>query len=115
MVSLKLSNANDLTIDDFGNLAFTGTENERIAQDVCTAILYLRGDSYFNTRAGIPYSSEIFGQSPAPFQLFKTEVEQAALAVTGVFYAQLVTTEFTDTKLSGYLLINQTLRISIWQ
>jgi hypothetical protein len=113
MKSFLLKN-HDLTIDAAGNLAFTATENERIAQDVTTAILFWLKDSFFDVNAGIPYSAELFGTMPIPFQLLQNDIEQACLAVVGVNQAILIYSGLEKKHLTGFILINQDLRVVLW-
>jgi hypothetical protein len=72
----------DLLVDGSGNIAVAG-EPYALAQDAASAIKTFSGEVFYDTSIGIPYFSEILGQSP-PLSLVKYYMNSAALSVPGV-------------------------------
>lgn len=61
--SLALNIEWDLYLDSYGNIA-TVDNNERIVQDVSTAIRLFRGEAIFDKQRGMPYFEAILGYKP---------------------------------------------------
>lgn len=89
----------DLAADAAGNIA-VASEPYSLAQDAASAIKTFSGQVYFDTSLGVPYFSQILGQSP-PLSLIKASFVQAALTVPGVVTAQCFITSWVDRVISG--------------
>ncbi len=84
MRTLLLSAEWDLTLDNAGNLA-TVDGGLAIAQDCASAVRLWRGELWYNTAAGIPFTEQIFGAYPIPSASFlKAQFVGACLTVPGV-------------------------------
>lgn len=81
MNTLQLSAAWDLEVVNRGIAVATGPS--AIAQDVASAISLFLGELYYDTTQGVPWYSEVFGQSYSP-SLISALLVQAALTVPGV-------------------------------
>lgn len=75
----------DLVLDAAGNLAIA-TAPYQTAQDVASALRLFFGELWYDTSKGVPYFTDILGQSPPP-DYFRTLMERAALTVPGVVAA----------------------------
>lgn len=93
----------DLAIDTAGNIA-VATDPYAMAQDAANACRLFAGELYFDTVPGVPYFSEILGQSP-PVSLVKAYLVRAALRVPGVVSAQVFISEWTDRTIRGQVQI----------
>lgn len=89
----------DLVLDAAGNVA-VASDPYAIAQDVASAVRTFRGECWLDTTVGVPYFSEVLGQSP-PVQLLQSLIEQAALTVPEVVKAAATITAFEGRKVSG--------------
>ena len=87
MNTLALDNANwDLTVDPLYNIAMA-TGPYAIAQDVGSAIKLFAGELYYDTTQGVPYFTDILGQTFNQ-SVIEAEMNEAALSVPGVVQAQ---------------------------
>lgn len=87
--TLLLDNTNwDLLADAAGNIAVADAPYS-LAQDVASAIKLFLGELWYDTAKGVPYFSEILGQSP-PIGVFQEFMVRAALTVPGVVTAQCI-------------------------
>jgi len=85
MRTLLLSDAWDLEIDTFGNIA-VAEDPLSLAQDAASAIRTFQGEVYYDTNQGVPYFQRVLGFSP-PVSLMKSFFNQAALTVPEVVSA----------------------------
>lgn len=106
----------DLEIDASGNIA-VATDVYQQAQDIASAGRTITGDLYYNTNAGIPYLTEILGQTGYPLALYKMHLEQAALSIGGVVSAQAIIRTDNKRNVTGAILFtneqNQNGQISL--
>lgn len=77
----------DLELDASGNIA-VATSVYQQAQDIASAGRTFTGDLYYDTATGIPYDTEILGQTGFPLALYKMYLEEAAKSIDGVVSAQ---------------------------
>jgi hypothetical protein len=89
----------DLCLDASGNIAMA-TDPYSLAQDVASAIKTFLGEVYYDTTIGVPYFTEILGQTP-PLGVFEELMIQAALTVPEVVSATCVIQSFTNRTLSA--------------
>lgn len=75
----------DVVLDAGGNWA-VATEPYQQSQDVASAIKLFLGELWYDVSKGVPYLTEVLGQSP-PLSYFQTLIEQAALTVPDVVSA----------------------------
>lgn len=75
----------DMVLDAAGNLAIA-TEPYQYAQDVASALRLFLGELRYDTTKGVPYFTDVLGESPPP-GFFQTLMERAALTVDGVVSA----------------------------
>lgn len=101
----------DLTVDGSGNLAMS-TGAAAIAQDVASAISTFLGEVYYDTTVGVPFFSQVFGQSFSR-SVVANLLKNAALTVPGVVSAQVTITSFAKRKLSGTVEVIDTVGQSI--
>lgn len=102
--TLELDTATwDLTLDTSGNIAMLSGA-DALAQDAATAIRLFLGEYYWDTTVGVPYLTEILGQSP-PLALLKQQLIDAALTVDGLASAQVFISGFDNRGLSGQVQI----------
>lgn len=107
MYSLKLDEENwDLDLDPAGNLATTDTEADRLAQDVATACLVWRGESFWDENFGVPWGSILGGQGYT-LTLVEGYLRETAETVPGVDAADPELKRDRGARaLSGRILIN---------
>jgi hypothetical protein len=101
----------DLCLDASGNIALA-SDPYAIAQDVASAVRTFRGECWFNTVDGVPYFSEVLGQSP-PLQLVQSLIEQAALTVNEVVKAVATITSFEGRTIKGNVQVTTSSGITI--
>lgn len=101
--TLLLSPAWDLSVDASGNIAVADPALS-LAQDAASAIRLFQGELYFDTTLGIPYLTQILGQSP-PLSLLKAYFVQAAMTVPGVVSAKCFITSWIDRQITGQVQI----------
>lgn len=89
----------DLTLDAFGNVALTSSDDS-LAQDAASAIRLFLGEYWWDTTIGVPYLTQILGQRP-PLALVKQQLTDAALSVPGVASAQVFITSFNAGAIGG--------------
>lgn len=75
----------DICLDAAGNWAIA-TAPYQTAQDVASALRLFLGECWYDTSRGVPYFTDILGQSP-PSGFFKSLMEKAALTVPDVVSA----------------------------
>lgn len=90
----------DLVLDIDGNIAVADAPYA-LAQDAASAIRTFQGECWYDTGLGVPYWTQILGQSPPPVSLMKAKFEGAALTVPGVARAKCFITSFTDRRIGG--------------
>jgi hypothetical protein len=93
----------DLVLDANGNIALA-TEPYSQAQDAASAIKTFLGECWWDTTVGIPYLTQVLGQSP-PLTYLKELLQNAALTVQGVVAATAYISSFTDREVSGQVQI----------
>lgn len=96
----------DLAVDASGNIAMA-SEPYALAQDAASSIKLFAGELYFDTTQGIPYFTQILGQTP-PISLMKTNFNNAALTVPGVEGARCFITSITNRAVNGQVQIEDT-------
>ncbi len=89
----------DLVLDAAGNIAAATAPYAR-AQDVANALRLFLGECWYDTTRGIPYFTEILGQSP-PASVFEEYMVRAALTVPGVATAQCTISAINGRTLTG--------------
>ena len=82
----------DYTVDAAGNWALASEPYSR-AQDVASAIRLFKGELWYDRTQGVPYKTQILGQSP-PLTVFQEYMIQAALTVPGVVSAVCIVTKY---------------------
>ena len=90
----------DLVLDANVNIA-VAAEPYSLAQDAASAIRTFAGECFWDTTVGVPYLTQIFGQSPPPLTQIKQDVINAALTVPDVASAQVFISGITKRVLSG--------------
>lgn len=101
----------DLCLDASGNIALA-SDPYAIAQDVASAVRTFRGECWFNTADGLPYFSEVLGQSP-PLRLVESLIEEAALTVNEVVTAVATITSFEGRTIKGNVQVTTSSGITI--
>lgn len=96
----------DLVLDASGNIALASSPYS-IAQDVASAVRTMTGDLYYDKTTGIPYLSNVLGQSPN-LQYLKTKIEAAALTVPNVAQARCLFASFSNRVLTGQIQVIDT-------
>jgi vacuolar-type H+-ATPase catalytic subunit A/Vma1 len=98
----------DLYANASGNIALL-SDSSAIAQDVASAISTFLGEVYYDTTLGIPYLSEIFGQSYSS-SLISSLLQTTALTVPGVVSVQIsnLSFEYASRALSADVMIIDT-------
>lgn len=100
MKTLLLDNSKwDLLTDAAGNIA-VASEPYALAQDVSSALKLFLGELWYNISKGIPYFTEILGQTP-PVTYFQELMVQAALTVPGVAAAECTIEAFENRTVTG--------------
>ena len=94
----------DLCLDANGNIALA-SDPYSMAQDAASAVRTFLGECWYDTTLGIPYLTQILGQSPIPYALIKAQCVAAALTVPGVVSAVMYITGLTNRQLTGQLQI----------
>lgn len=89
----------DLVLDAAGNIA-VASEPYALAQDVASAIKLFLGECWYDTTRGIPYFSQILGQTPS-IDVFQDAIVQAALTVPGLVSAQCIISAFEGRTITG--------------
>lgn len=92
-------NAWDLVIDSAGNIA-KADPPYALAQDVASAVRLFLGELWYAPPKGIPYFSDVLGQTP-PTSLVTGYIERAALSVPGVVSAQCALTIASSREIVG--------------
>jgi hypothetical protein len=89
----------DLVLDAAGDLAIA-SEPYQHAQDVASAIKLFLGELWYDTEKGVPYFTDVLGQSP-PISYFQALMEKAALTVPGVESATCTITNIENRTVTG--------------
>lgn len=76
----------DLALDSSGNIAVASSVYQQ-SQDVASACRTFLRDVYYDQETGIPYFENVLGQYGYPLALFKMNLEEAAMSVSGVVSA----------------------------
>ena len=88
MNTLLLNPSNwDLLLDASGNIAMA-TDPYAVEQDVASAMRLFLGELYYDTSKGVPYFSEILGESPS-MSYIASQLRLAALTVPEVIDATI--------------------------
>lgn len=93
----------DIIKDAAGNIALAA-EPYSLAQDAASAIRLFRDELWYQPSKGIPYYDVILGQTP-PAQIFKQQIQDAALTVPGVSSAVCYITEVEGRQVRGQVQI----------
>jgi hypothetical protein len=97
----------DLSLDANNNIA-VAAEPYSLAQDAASAIQTYAGEVYYNTALGVPWLTQILGQSP-PLSLVKQQLANAAKSVsTDIASAQVFITSFSSRGMTGQVQIVST-------
>lgn len=96
----------DLVIDSSRNIALAKAPYA-LAQDVASAIRTFLAEVWYDTTLGVPYFSQILGDTP-PAAVFQEYMIQAALTVPGVVSAVCVLESFTDRTITGQVQFKDT-------
>lgn len=96
----------DLELDNDGNIA-VATDSYQQAQDICSACRTLIQDMYYQQSAGIPYLEQILGQGTYPIALYRQQLQEAAMSVSGVVSAT-VSLSLLNRTLSGTIQFTNT-------
>jgi len=89
----------DLLVDSNGNIAMASPPYS-IAQDVASAIKLFYGELYYNTSKGVPYLTQILGQSNSA-AIMKAQAEKAALTVADVVKAKCTAIYINNRVMTG--------------
>lgn len=89
----------DLLVDSNGNIAMASPPYS-IAQDVASAIQLYLGELYYDTSKGVPYLTQILGQSNSAV-IMKAQAEKAALTVADVVKARCIAIYINDRVMTG--------------
>lgn len=88
MISLKLDNNWDITLNENGSLK-TADPYYSIAQNVACAVRLFTNDAYFNTDKGIPHFDVTLKRNPA-LSIIHSHIKKAAMSVDGVKNAEVI-------------------------
>lgn len=88
MISLKLDNNWDITLNENGSLK-TADPYYSIAQNVACAVRLFTNDAYFNTDKGIPHFDVTLKRNPA-LSVICSHIKKAAMSVDGVKNAEVI-------------------------
>lgn len=94
MITFSLNSDWDLHLDDEGNIAIK-SDKEQIAQDVASCCRVWEGEDIWNTKRGIPYKSEVFGQK-VNISLLQSYLNDEARRTPGVDSAQVIINSFVN-------------------
>lgn len=90
----------DLTLDANGNIAVLA-EPQALAQDAASAIKTFLGECYWDTTIGVPYMTQILGQT-LKLALLKQQLADAALTASpDIVSAQVFISSFSMGALAG--------------
>lgn len=89
----------DLVLDSKRNIAVASAPYS-LAQDVASAIKTFLGEVWYNTTLGVPYFTQILGETP-PIAVFQEYMIAAALTVPGVVSATCVISSFIGRTVIG--------------
>jgi hypothetical protein len=95
----------DLVLNAAGNIA-VATEPYSLAQDAASAIKTFLGEVFFDTTVGVPWLTQILGQTPS-LALLKAQLAAAALTVPDVGSAQVFISSFNDRIITGQVQTTQ--------
>lgn len=95
----------DLVLNAAGNIA-VATEPYSLAQDAASAIKTFLGEVFFDTTVGVPWLTQILGQTPS-LALLKAQLAAAALTVPDVGSAQVFISSFNDRVITGQVQTTQ--------
>ena len=89
----------DLALDSNANIALA-TAPYQLAQDAASAIRTFAGEVFYDTTIGVPYFSQILGETPS-IDLMKAQFAAAALTVPGVVAAAVFILSFVGRTVTG--------------
>lgn len=98
----------DLVADANQNIAMASAPYS-LAQDAASAIRTFIGEVWYDVLKGVPYWTEILGESPPPIALMRAKFVAAAMTVPGVVEAQCFITKFTDREIGGQVQVTDAL------
>jgi hypothetical protein len=105
VASTLLLNSNwDLTLDANGNIA-VAAEPYSLAQDAASAIQTYLGEVYYDVTIGVPWLTQVFGQSPSAALLKQLLTNAALTASPDIASAQVFLTSFNNRVVSGQVQI----------
>lgn len=96
----------DLVLDLSGNIALANAPYS-LAQDVASAIKLFQAELWYDAAQGVPYATQILGQTP-PISLLKQYLVNAALTVSGVVSAQCIIQSFAGRNIVGKVIFIDT-------
>jgi hypothetical protein len=100
MKTLLLDNTQwDLLTDAAGNIA-VAADPYALAQDVASALKLFLGECWYDISKGVPYFTEILGQTP-PAIFFQELMVRAAMTVPGVASAECTIESFENRTVTG--------------
>jgi hypothetical protein len=91
----------DLVLDASGNIA-VAAEPYAVAQDVASAVRVFAGELWYDTSQGVPYPSDVLGETPS-LQYLKSKIEAAALTVPKVVKARCLFASLDGRVLTGQI------------
>lgn len=89
----------DLCLDASNNIAIA-SDSYSVVQDVASACRTVLGECYYDTTIGIPYFSQILGQSPSA-SFIKIKLQAAASTVPGCTNPTVFLTGLSGRMLTG--------------
>ena len=99
LATMQLDASWDLVLDDSGNMALLAAPDS-LAQDAASAIKTFLGECFLDTTVGVPWLTQVLGQTP-PLALLKQLLVSAAMTVPGVASAQVFISSFANRVVSG--------------
>jgi len=96
----------DLVLDVAGNIA-VASNPYALAQDAASAIRLFAGELWYDTSQGVPYFSNILGETP-PLAFMKARFVQAAMTVPGVVAAVCFITRIENRVVTGEVQVTDT-------
>lgn len=93
----------DLTLDVSGNIAIASDQYAR-AQSVANKCRVFIKDMYYSQGEGIPYLESIMGKNRFSLSMYRTYLEDAAMAVDGVVTARAELSTANDRVVRGRII-----------
>jgi hypothetical protein len=89
----------DLVLDVSGNIA-VASDPYAMAQDAASAIRTFLGETWYDTRLGVPYFQSFMGRAPN-VALMKAKFADVAVTVPGVVSAKVFITSISERQVTG--------------